>query len=453
MFYKKSGLKHSFRKILKALQNQLFLSFAFLMPISQYLSTINIVLLLLVSLINIKRGCLYFNIKYLPLIVLYILYGLSLFYSEELQLNIFEFKASLFIFPILFYINKDIYKHINSILKYFVFGCIIALIICEFEAVYNAIDFKNLIFDSRIDKGFSFYDSVLKEKNFFFSFNFSSEHQVVYFSMYLLFAITAILNGQIFKNRYLKYGIIFFLALGVLQLLNKASYFILFLLVAIKVLNNVKNKKTIIIRTIGLLAFFPVLLIINPRFKSFYAKKLKIDETQIIEKDFKKIKNLKANDTSFRIMLWASAIELIKENPIIGIGAGNSDKRLYEVFAVKRQWFDKFEKYHAHNQYLQVLLDIGILGFIIFLALFYFLISELNRLKTKADIAIITSFVILISINFLFESMLERYSGISFFCFFYCLILSNKVNIINSKRVIGMDNFIKGYKKHSSLNS
>jgi|TARA_B110000093_G_C12927107_1_gene391838 hypothetical protein len=48
-------------------------------------------------------------------------------------------------------------------------------------------------------------------------------------------------------------------------------------------------------------------------------------------------------------MLWVSSVELIKENLIFGIGTGGSDNRLYEVFAVKRQWYDKNEKYHAHN--------------------------------------------------------------------------------------------------------
>ena len=74
-------------------------------------------------------------------------------------------------------------------------------------------------------------------------------------------------------------------------------------------------------------------------------------------------------------MLWVSSVELIKENLIFGIGTGGSDNRLYEVFAVKRQWYDKNEKYHAHNQYLQILLDIGLIGFIPFILLFvYFFI-------------------------------------------------------------------------------
>ena len=30
---------------------------------------------------------------------------------------------------------------------------------------------------------------------------------------------------------------------------------------------------------------------------------------------------------------------------------------------LKRQWYDKNEKYHAHNQYLQILLDIDLIGF------------------------------------------------------------------------------------------
>jgi hypothetical protein len=403
----------------------LFSSFAFFLPISQKISTINIGLLLIVSILDFKKDKFYFKTGIILPICLYIFYCLSLLYSSELQTDIVEQKASLLAFPIIFILYKDCTKNINFILKYFVLGCSIALILCEFKAFYNSFDFINLIFDSRTDKSISYYNSIQKEENLFFSFHFSSLHQAVYFSMYLLFAVIIIFYKNIFKNKLVSYGLLLFFVLGIFQILNKASLIVLFVVLIFKVYHFVKNKKKAILSIVLLSITTVSIFILNPRFKEFYKNNFIINNTELEVKDFKKIKNKNPNsNTDFRVMLWVSSIELIKENLIFGIGAGGSDNRLYEVFAVKRQWYDKKEKYHAHNQYLQILLDIGLVGFIPFIALFLYFFKFCYRIKDEKLKMIGINFILIVGINFLFESMFERYSGISFFMFFYCLFIS-----------------------------
>ena len=404
----------------------LFLSFAFFLPISQKISTINIVFLVIVSLMNIRKEKTDFKKEFIAPIGLYIIYCLSILYSSELQLGIIEQKASLLFFPIIFILNKNILKHYELILKYFVLGCLVALIVCELNAFYNSFNFRHFYFDSRIDKSISFYNSLSKEKNHFFSYNFSFIHQTAYFAMYLLFAITILLYGKIVKSKKIQYFIVFILIIGVFQTLNKAGLIILLVLLLAKIYSSTPNKKIAIISSTIVLIFGCLVFISNPRVQNLSKKKLVIDESKIIEKDYKKIKNTNPNsNTDFRVMLWVSAIEMIKEHPLIGIGAGGSHNRLYEVFAVKRQWYYAKEKYHAHNQYLQILLDIGVVGFIPFVLLFVFVIKIYFNLKEERIKYLTISFILIIGINFLFESMFERYSGISFFCFFYCLFISN----------------------------
>ena len=89
----------------------LLLSFAFFLPISQKISTINIVLLVVVSLLNIRKGKTDFKKGFIAPIGLYTVYCLSLIYSSELQLGIIEQKASLLFFPIIFILNKDVIKY------------------------------------------------------------------------------------------------------------------------------------------------------------------------------------------------------------------------------------------------------------------------------------------------------------------------------------------------------
>jgi len=73
--------------------------------------------------------------------------------------------------------------------------------------------------------------------------------------------------------------------------------------------------------------------------------------------------SFKLDDVSFRPLLWRKTIEMVREHPLTGVGAGN--------FVVE---FPRFErqaaaKPHAHNDSLQVLAELGLPGLALFLAL------------------------------------------------------------------------------------
>lgn len=405
--------------LLDDLQKWLFLSFAFLMPISQKISTLNVVLLVLISILNFKKDKFNINKEFIALIILYFAYCLSLLYSSEIDFSVVEQKASLLFFPFIFALNKYIRREYDLILKYFIFGCIFAVLICDINAVYNSLNFSDFSFNSTVDKSSGLYNSLTKDTNHFFSYNFSVLHQTVYFSMYLLFAISILLvKRKIIKSKKVRMVFLLILLIGVFQTLNKAGLLVLIIIVISYLFTVIINRKIAIVCAFLCSILGVILFSINPRFNKF--KKTLLHQNMSVKfKDYKKIDNKNPNHQNFRYMLWSSAIQIIKENPIIGIGAGGSHNRLYEVFAVKRQWYDKNEKYHCHNQYLQILLDLGILGFIPFLLTLNSFRSFFSEHKSIG-----ASFILVIAINFLFESMFERYSGISFFSFFYCFFIS-----------------------------
>tara|TARA_R110001632_G_scaffold101693_1_gene209577 strand:- start:4314 stop:5588 length:1275 start_codon:yes stop_codon:yes gene_type:complete len=407
-----------------ALDKSLLHSFAFFLPISQKFSTIVIGLILIVSLFNIRNKKMTFKIGLIFPAILYAFYCLSLLYSSEIQYDVIEQKASLLVFPIIFMLIQCTELNFKLALKYFVFGCLTALVISEFHAFYSSLDFTNFTFSSKIDQRVSFYDSLVKDKNHFFSYNFSFLHQTVYFAMYLSFAIAILFYNNVFKNKYVQIMVLIFIFLGLFQVLNKASFIVAFVIIIIKAYLLIKNKKVAVVGSILILVMAVSVFILNPRFKSFNKAMFVIDESEIKIKDFNKINNTNPNKNNFRVMLWSSAIDLIKKNPLIGIGAGGTENRLYEVFAVKRQWYDKSEKHHAHNQYLQILLDLGAVGFFFFMLIFLFFFKGLPRLNESKLRLIAINFFLIIAINFFFESMFERYSGISFFSFFLCGFIS-----------------------------
>ena len=71
-----------------------------------------------------------------------------------------------------------------------------------------------------------------------------------------------------------------------------------------------------------------------------------------------------------RFLMWQSAINMIKDHPIMGVGLGNYVKQYQEVYilpeALERQ------QTHAHNAYLHFWAETGIFGLALFCAIFIY---------------------------------------------------------------------------------
>lgn len=74
--------------------------------------------------------------------------------------------------------------------------------------------------------------------------------------------------------------------------------------------------------------------------------------------------NLNTNSTNQRLEFWSNTIESIKENPIFGIGLGNW--KIKSIYYYKDKLIEYTVPYHAHNDFLQISAEVGIIGFILF---------------------------------------------------------------------------------------
>lgn len=82
--------------------------------------------------------------------------------------------------------------------------------------------------------------------------------------------------------------------------------------------------------------------------------------------------------TSGRMKLWSRAFNLFKDNPVFGIGWGNFKLHLTDTYNA----FNDGQLSNAHNNYLQLLCETGIIGFILFaVPLFYILSRTLRRIR------------------------------------------------------------------------
>ncbi len=73
---------------------------------------------------------------------------------------------------------------------------------------------------------------------------------------------------------------------------------------------------------------------------------------------------------AFRLLVWESTLKGIKDEPVFGVGIGNYPINipLYEVSALKTtDWKELRYLNNAHNEYLQIIFELGIAGLLFFL--------------------------------------------------------------------------------------
>lgn len=121
-----------------------------------------------------------------------------------------------------------------------------------------------------------------------------------------------------------------------------------------------------------------------------------------------------------RVTIWKSAWEVIKVNPVMGVGTGNASTELKKEFLKKGYTEGLYDSLNAHNQFLEIQLENGIIGLVIFLLLLgyglYIAVSENNYF--------LLAYIIMTIIFFIFESMLNRLAGVMFFPFFMFLLIN-----------------------------
>lgn len=393
--------------------NNVLSLFAFTLPIHEKASTILIIGCLLFFFADIVLGnekvCFNKELVLLPLLFLtYIV--VSTIASGELDFKWVEHKASLLFIPLLFSSTHKIDS--GRILKSFVYGCLSAYLICLFLAFKNSLKLTGfgIQFNPLLNPDRGFFEAMVYEGNYFFGSHFSQLLQTSYFALYLSFAIAIVLfYVKPSKTRWLVAAV---LTLGVVQTASLAGLVNLLLIYPFYFWGLLKSKKLKGFIAVGFISFICLSALYHPRIsttlKGTYKTLVNDNSAQYPQQP--------------RILTWKGAIKAVGENGILGVGLGNAQKELnkhYDKIGFER---GVNENLNAHNQYLQTLLECGAIGLTLLLMTMYAIFNKVNR-RTDIEKQIGIICLILLMVNFLFENLLNRYIGISFFSFFMCLIL------------------------------
>jgi O-antigen ligase len=356
----------------------------------------------------------YFNKKnkiqnwlFIFFIAFYLWQAVGIFYSDDMKsgMNTFYSRLSLFLFPIVLLIpGKKIEKNIALLLKIFATSTSLFVFICFGHALYNSVFLQNgiLVFNSHPQKEYWM--------NFFYSSYFSLNQHPSYLAMYV------ILSGFIsfeswFDNTAPKWkryawllnGMILVISLYFLS--SRSGLLTIFILAPVYLIKKFyRHHKLIMVTSILLLLVFSFFIVRTN-------ERVKIGINEIANETFL--------SKDGRISIWSSALHSIRNNLIIGVGIGDVKTELMKEYIRQGDQNLIKNRYNVHNQYLEILMENGIIGLAFFLSIMgvmlYLAFAERNTLYYF--------FIIMMLIFFLFETVMERLQGVSFFALFSFLLI------------------------------
>ncbi len=114
-----------------------------------------------------------------------------------------------------------------------------------------------------------------------------------------------------------------------------------------------------------------------------------------------------------RFIYWQNALHLIRENWVLGTGTGDLNDVIKAAYAKENHGLLVKYQLRTHNQYLTIILTLGVLGMVFCFVFLYNIIKAAKRCSLIASI-----FVMIILFSMVTEDTLETQAGITFIAFF-----------------------------------
>lgn len=322
-----------------------------------------------------------------------------------------ELRLSLLIFPLVLLLPGEIIrKRIQFLIKTFAVSTLLFIVFCYLFALFRSLHFKegSLVFNPHVPE----YSWL----NYFYSLEFAIFQHTSYLSVFTLLAVY--ISFEIFFHSSKTKRIRYFWLVAALILLSSiyflssraillATFVSLPLYMFIKFRQIKKIKYFWGVSIVLILVFIPLVLT-NPRINNYFNWRADHNISHIQVDDDRKV-------------IWDSVFEIIGNNLIFGVGTGDIQDELNQKYMNRGKPDLAAVNTNAHNQYLEIVLENGLIGLSVFLlmfgVMFYTAILKRNTLYLL--------FLTFVLISFLFETMLNRLAGVTFFSLFSFLLMLN----------------------------
>jgi len=376
--------------------------FCFCLPFGTLILSGIIILWGISSFFNIEKKSLVKGFKNPTLLLLYIFFFItciSALFSEnkyEALFNI-ENKLSFIFLPYYIFCFRWPVEVIKKCLVSFVSGCFFACVYLIVRATMFA--FKG-------------------HPEYFFYTLFSDLIHASYFAMYLILAISIIVlyyPHWYANQKEVKYFSVLFASVFIVAIflcsskLGIISFFItmpVLIIHRLKLTLNIRRLLIVAVVVVGAVFLFA---------KIFPGSFERLNSISAVSK--KDIDKSSAESTTVRILIWQQCVELIKSNPLFGVGVGDANDRLIQSYETNGITGALEHRLNAHNQFFQTFIGLGLIGFLLLVAI---TLGELGAAMVKKNFILVLT-MLLIVLNFLVESMLQTSAGTLFYVFFLCM--------------------------------
>ena len=344
--------------------------------------------------------------KFAPLfIAFFAMHLIGLAYTQNMSVGLFDIqvKLSLLFFPIILFSRPFDSEKTKNIFFVLITGIIISSLILLSIATYTY-----------------FTTGLIR----FFYQEFSLLVHPSYISMYINLCIAWLLL-EIMKKEFIKTRLSSFIAIVItvfLSVINallssKMGLITMVLIFVVFLIYYIIRKKRYAFGLIGMLVLVTAI---------YSAMKLFPEMAGRINRSIEAISNpptdqSDSESTAVRFFIWKAANQVISENFILGVGTGDAKDALLKEYKNRGMTGAIEHKLNSHNEYYQVFISIGLIGFILLLISLFF---PLFKAMSSSNV-IYVLFLLIIVLNFIPESMLETQAGVMFYAFFNSLLCFN----------------------------
>ena len=129
---------------------------------------------------------------------------------------------------------------------------------------------------------------------------------------------------------------------------------------------------------------------------------------------------------ALRFAIWKCSADILKSHWLVGVGTGDVQDSLQQAYEDRKFYFaSRYNRYNAHNQYIQISLATGLPGLVILLSCILYPLWHYKK-KFSSDIYLV--FLLLFSFICFSESVLEANKGVVWYSFFNSIFAFGYLN-------------------------
>lgn len=131
------------------------------------------------------------------------------------------------------------------------------------------------------------------------------------------------------------------------------------------------------------------------------------------------------NGANSRMAIWQCGWQLFRQNPVFGVHLGDKKDKLMEMYREKKFGFAIRTQKNLHNNYLDILVSLGITGLLAFLV--SWIILPLRLLWQQQDM-LGSTILLTFALAMVTENYFDRSLGGMLFGFFITFLVSHKTS-------------------------